>query len=53
MLNISEGSVEERRYYLILARDLGCGRDEDLIALTDEVGRLLTAYGRSILALSS
>jgi four helix bundle protein len=49
-LNIAEGSLEECRYYLILAADLGYGQTESLTELADEVSRLLNAYARAILA---
>jgi four helix bundle protein len=49
-LNIAEGSVEESRYYLILARDLGYGETQALAAALDEISRLLNAYMRAILA---
>jgi four helix bundle protein len=49
-LNIAEGSLEECRYYLILAADLGYGQTESLMELADEVSRLLNAYARAILA---
>jgi four helix bundle protein len=40
--NIAQGSLEELRYYLILARDLGYRRDtESLMAATTEIGRML------------
>ncbi len=48
-LNISEGSLEECRYYLILAHDLGHLDKRQLWQLTDEVGRLLNAYRAAIL----
>jgi four helix bundle protein len=52
-LNISEGSLEECRYYLILAHDL-CHLDKrSLWELTEEVGRLLNAYRSAILTSSS
>ena len=53
MLNIAEGSVEECRYHLILANDLGYGSNVDLTNLVDEIGRLLTAYRKAILAPNS
>jgi hypothetical protein len=40
--------VEEVRYYLILANDLGYGDTEELKGNLDEVGRLLEAYMKSI-----
>ena len=49
-LNIAEGSVEESRYYLILAQDLGYGETHVLANSLDEVSRLLNAYVRAILA---
>jgi four helix bundle protein len=52
-LNISEGSLEECRYYLILANDL-CHLDmRPNWKLTDEVGRLLNAYRSAILTPNS
>jgi four helix bundle protein len=52
-LNIAEGSLEECRYYLILAQDLGYGQTESLTATLEETSRLLNAYARAILASSS
>jgi len=49
-MNIAEGSIEECRYYLILARDLGYGETEKLKQLLEEVSRLLSAYIKAILA---
>jgi four helix bundle protein len=46
--NISQGSLEEVRYYLILANDLEYGETEELKGNVDEVGRLLDAYMKSI-----
>jgi len=48
-LNIAEGSIEECRYYLILAQDLGYGQTEVLMSLLEEVSRLANAYCRAIL----
>jgi len=36
-MNLAEGSVEECRYYLILARDLSYGDASHLIAMLEEV----------------
>ncbi|MGA2982199.1 MAG: four helix bundle protein [Terriglobia bacterium] len=47
-MNTAEGSLEESRYYLILAQDLGDGNTEDLMALLEEVSRLLNAYAKAI-----
>jgi four helix bundle protein len=49
-MNIAEGSIEESRYYLILARDLSYGATEQLVCDLDEVGRLVHAYARTILS---
>ena len=48
-LNIAEGSLEESRYYLILAQDLGYGETHELMAQLEEVSRLLTRYSAAIL----
>jgi four helix bundle protein len=48
-LNTSEGSLEECRYYFILAHDLEYLDKESLCKRSDEVARLLNAYRRAIL----
>ncbi len=48
-LNIAQGSLEEVRYYLILAEDLKYANSSDLHALLTEVSKLLNAYRNSIL----
>ena len=51
--NISQGSLEEVRYYLILTHDLGYGESaENLMALCDETGRLITGLINSAGAIS-
>jgi four helix bundle protein len=52
-MNIAESSIEESRYYLILAHDLGYGQSAEPITRLDEVSRLLNAYARAILASGS
>jgi four helix bundle protein len=52
-MNVAEGSVEESRYYLILARDLGYGETGELMASLEEVSRLLYAYAASLLSSDS
>jgi four helix bundle protein len=47
-LNIAQGSLEELRYYLILANDLGYSLPPSLSIDVDEVGRMLEAYRRRI-----
>ncbi len=48
-MNIAEGSIEESRYYLILAQDLGYGETEALMNALEEVSRMLNAYAKAIL----
>ena len=51
-LNISEGSLEECRYYLILARDLSyipAGKFQSTWNQSEEIGRLLNGYRSSVL----
>jgi four helix bundle protein len=52
-MNIAESSLEECRYYLTLAQDLGYGKTELLMNRGEEVSRLLNAYARAILASGS
>ena len=52
-MNIAQGSLEECRYYLLLARDLGYCNSAQALTQVDEVGRLLSAYLRSILPSNS
>ena len=52
-MNTAEGSIEECRYYLILAEDLGYGETKDLMEALEEVSRLLNAYSKAILASDS
>jgi four helix bundle protein len=48
-MNMAEGSLEESRYYLMLADDLKYGQTGELVALLEEVSRMLSAYARSLL----
>jgi four helix bundle protein len=48
-MNLAEGSLEECRYYLILAQDLKYGDTTELAAAAEEVSRLLNAYAAAIL----
>ena len=53
-LNISEGSLEECKYYLILSRDLNyTDNNKELINLAEEVSKLLGAYSKAILSSNS
>ena len=51
--NISQGSLEECRYYLILANDLQFGNNSEIRKELEEVSKLLQAYMSSILASDS
>jgi four helix bundle protein len=46
--NISQGSLEECRYYLILARDLGYADTADLSTELDRVASLIDSYVRKL-----
>jgi four helix bundle protein len=47
--NISQGSLEECRYYLILVQDLGYGNTILLSQQLDRISRMLDAYTLSVL----
>ncbi len=47
-MNISQGSLEEVRYYLILAADLGYGNSDKLNDDLDIVSKMLEGYMSSI-----
>jgi four helix bundle protein len=48
-MNMAEGSLEESRYYLILAQDLGYGDTAKLASALEEVSRMLNAYAAALL----
>ena len=48
VLNISQGSLEESRYYLILAQDLDYANIGVLQPKLEEISRMLEAYIRAI-----
>ncbi|HTL81227.1 MAG TPA: four helix bundle protein [Bacteroidia bacterium] len=48
--NISQGSLEECRYYLILSKDLNYGDPAKLNESINEVSRILNAYERTVSA---
>jgi four helix bundle protein len=52
-MNIAQGSLEECRYYLILAEDLKYGDNSELKEKLEEVSKLLEAYCHGILNSSS
>ncbi|MHC4212990.1 MAG: four helix bundle protein [Planctomycetota bacterium] len=47
-LNISQSSLEESRYFLILSKDLGYLNNPELFGLIAEVSKLLHAYSKAI-----
>ena len=47
-MNIAQGSLEECRYYLILAQDLGYCNTLKLLVQLEEVSKLLQAYSNAI-----
>ena len=47
-LNISETSLEETKYLLILSHDLKYAHTSELFNNAEEVGRLLNAYSKGI-----
>ena len=49
-MNIAQGSLEEVRYYLILANDLNYADTQELSAQLDEAGRLLSDYHTAIIS---
>jgi four helix bundle protein len=49
-MNMAQGSLEECRYYLILADDLGYGKTDTLYNQLDEVSKLLNSYSSAILS---
>jgi four helix bundle protein len=49
-MNIAQSSLEECRYYLILAEDLKYGQNGELMAQVEEVSRMLDVYARAIAA---
>jgi four helix bundle protein len=46
--NIAQGSLEECRYYFILARDLNYGDPGALKSGAEEIGKMLDSYMRSL-----
>ena len=48
-LNIAQASLEESRYFLILASDLQYGESGNLMMQLEEVSKMLTRYADTIL----
>lgn len=51
--NISQGSLAEVEYYLILSKDLEYGDTSKLDILISEISKLLTSYSKAILSKDS
>jgi len=49
-MNITQGAVEECRYYLIFAKDIGYGDTSMLVLQIEIISKLLTSYIKSIQA---
>lgn len=47
--NIAQGSIEECKYYLILANDLGYLNDDAMSYKLEEVSKLLEGYSKGLL----
>jgi four helix bundle protein len=47
--NISEGSLEECKYYIILSKDLEYVNNDDLLTSAEEVSKLLNSYSKAII----
>ena len=48
-MNIAQASLEECRYYLILAKDLGYANNINCLPKLEEVSKLLESYSSAIL----
>ena len=48
-MNIAQGSVDECRYYLLLAKDLNYGHKQEMESLIEEVSKMLHALHASFL----
>ena len=52
-MNITQGSLEECQYYLILSGDLEYGDNQKLVSILDEVSKMLESYRAKILSSNS
>ncbi|MEM8867528.1 MAG: four helix bundle protein [Verrucomicrobiota bacterium] len=48
--NIAQGSLNECRYYLRLAQDLGYAETQPLTQQLTEIGKMLNSYARKVLS---
>lgn len=46
--NISQASLEECRYFLILSRDLNFGENKEMESRLEEVSKMLSSYSKAI-----
>jgi len=46
--NISEGSIEEVKFFLMLSKDLNFLKDDSLLEKLEEVSKLLNGYSHTI-----
>ena len=51
--NIAQGSLEECRYYFILARDLHYGDTHHLMKALEEISKILDSYMHSMMTASN
>jgi four helix bundle protein len=51
--NIAQGSLNECRYYLRLAKDLGYAETQSLTEQSNEIGKMLRSYTNKVLTSSS
>ena len=49
-MNIAQGSLEECRYYIILAQDLNYGTHEDLDKRLQTVSKMIESYRKAVLS---
>jgi len=50
--NIAQGSLNECRYYLRLAKDLGYAETQSLTQQLNEIGKMLNSYTKKVLSSS-
>lgn len=50
--NIAQGSLNECRYYLRLAKDLGYAETQSLTEQSNEIGKMLRSYTNKVLTSS-
>ena len=53
LMNIARGSIEECQYYFVLSNDPGYGKNDQLVILLNEIGKMLESYISKILSSNS